>query len=107
MKNIVSRKDIIGAYEEIDSRLAIVSIDKADPTKRTCLHSGLNILAAFREVLELNARGVRFIVCIDVPGDISSWDLEAFRPYETKMEWWVGHYSHGEKLRQLGSIVKP
>lgn len=107
MKNTVSRKDIIGAYDEIDSRLAIVSIDKTDPTKRTCCFSGLNLLAAFREMTILNARGVAFLLCIDIPRGIDSWEIEAFRPYETTMESWCGNYTHGHHTRNGGSVVAP
>lgn len=63
MKRYLSVRQITANFDAFGTDLVVVTVDKNDPEKRATVYSGLNMHAVFREMIRLNACGVRFVVC--------------------------------------------
>jgi hypothetical protein len=101
-----SKKSQLAAMEEIGYRLAVVAIDKKDPTRRTLTVSGLNLFAAMEEIAKLSQNGVQFLLCIDLPPAMWIWQVEAYRPYVIEFPHWFGHYDHDKHARAGEACVR-
>lgn len=90
MANHVTKKQVQEEFEMFGNTLNVVFISKEDPNKRTTWGGGLNLHAAFAEMVQAVQHGLSFVIFRDEdlePGHRHTWDMEPYRKAASKFKF--------------------